>query len=93
MQGKSANNNIDILIKTFGIIVRRHRLSQGKSIYKISAEASLSKATWREIECGISNFGFVNLWKVAEGLDITPAKLLEELSAELGAGFTLSDVD
>ena len=81
------------LVKAFGEIVEAHRKSQGKTIYKISAEASLPKATWREIECGLKNFRFATLWKIAEGLDIAPAILMEELSNKLGKDFTLSDFD
>jgi len=86
-------NKADYLIKTFGKIVKKHRLNQEKSIYKISAEASIPKATWREIEHGLKNFGFVSFWKIAEGLDISPTDLIEELRKELGSDFNLSDFD
>lgn len=33
------------------------------------------------------------LWMIAEGLEIPPAKLIEELSKELGKEFTLTDID
>ncbi len=87
----SAQNKTAHLVKTLGKIIKRFRESQGKTVYKISAEAGLPKATWREMELGLKNFRFATLWKVAEGLDIPPAKLIEELSKELGSDFTLSD--
>jgi len=90
---ETAKNKTAHLVKTFGKIIERHRTRQGKTIYKISAEACLPKATWREIERGLKNFRFANLWKIAEGLDIPPATLIEELSKELGPDFTLSDSD
>lgn len=89
----SAKNKTAHLVKTLGMIIKRFRESQGKTIYKISAEAGLPKATWREMELGLKNFRFATLWKVAEGLDIPPATLIEELSKELGPDFTLSDSD
>lgn len=81
------------LVKTLGCIIKQYRENQGKTIYKISAEAGMPKATWREVELGLKNFRFTTLWKVAEGLDIPPATLIEELSKELGPDFTLSDSD
>ena len=41
----TAKNKTAHLVKTFGEIVENHRKSQGKTIYKISAEACLPKAT------------------------------------------------
>jgi len=82
------------LIKTLGSIIEKHRKEQGKTIYKISAESSMSKSTWREAELGVcKNMTITTLWKIAEGLEITPAMLMEELSNKLGKDFTLSDFD
>lgn len=93
MQDGVENNNIK-LIKTLGTIIEKHRKEQGKTIYKISAECSMSKSTWREAELGIcKNMTIITLWKIAEGLDISPAILLEELKNKLGKNFSLSDLD
>lgn len=89
---QDSNNNAQILIKTLGSIIQKHRKEQGKTIYKISAEAELPKATWREIEIGKNNFRFITLWKIAEGLDIPLADLIDELKKELGEDFSLSDI-
>lgn len=54
----------------------------------------MSKSTWREAELGVcKNMTITTLWKIAEGLEITPAMLMEELSNKLGKDFTLSDFD
>lgn len=93
MQDGAKNNSI-ILIRTLGSIIERHRKEQGKTIYGISAESSMSKSTWREAELGTCNdINLTTLWKIAEGLDITPAKLLEELKNELGSDFTLTGLN
>ena len=89
---QDSNNNAQILIKTLGSIIQKHRKEQGKTIYKISAEAELPKATWREIEIGKNNFRFITLWKIAEGLDIPLATLIDELTKELGEDFSLADI-
>ncbi|MCI1273281.1 MAG: helix-turn-helix domain-containing protein [Clostridiaceae bacterium] len=90
---ESSQNKTTQLIKTLGNIIKKHREAQGKTIYKISAEAGLPKATWRELELGLKNFRFSTLWKIAEGLDIPLGELMNELKAELGDDFTLSGLD
>lgn len=87
MQEKSTK-----LIKTLGEIIMRHRLLTGKSIYKISAESSVTKATWRRIELGFhKDVNLTSLWKIAEGLEISPEVLIKELKENLGANFSLID--
>ena len=81
------------LIKALSKIIARRRKLSGKSMYKISAEASMSKSTWREAELGIcSNMSLSTLWKIAEGLDIKPNILIEEMQNELGENFSMSDI-
>lgn len=88
---ETTNKKAQELIQTLGSIIQKHRKEQGKSIYKISAEAELPKATWREIEIGKNNFRFITLWKIADGLDIPLELLIKELSEKLGQDFSLSD--
>jgi transcriptional regulator with XRE-family HTH domain len=84
-------NNTARLISTLGAIVRQHRKIQHKTIYGISAEASMSKSTWREAELGVcKDMNISTLWKIAEGLDMTPAELVQELQEHLGADFSLT---
>lgn len=90
MQEVNFENNQILLIKTLGEIVKEHRVIKSKSIYKISAEASMSKSTWREVEIGVcKNVTLTTLWKIADGLEMPLAKLIEELSLRLGEDFSL----
>lgn len=86
----TSKDKIRKLVKTFGKIIERHRKEQNKTIYKISAEIAMPKASWRELENGVADFRFSSLWKVAEGLDIPPETLIAELHEELGENFSIS---
>ena len=80
------------LIQALSGIIRRRRKLSGKSMYKISAEASMSKSTWREAELGVcNNITITTLWKIAEGLEIKPSVLIEELQNEIGDSFSICD--
>jgi len=86
----NTENKVKRLVTTFGKIVQKHRKEQNKTIYKISAEIAMPKASWRELENGVADFRFSSLWKVAEGLDIPPETLIAELRKELGDDFSIS---
>lgn len=87
MQGKAEK-----LIKSLGKIIEKHRKETGKSMYKISAESSISKTSWRRIEKALhKDINLTSLWKIAYGLDITPDDLIKELREELGENFILDD--
>ena len=89
-----SNDNNSILIKTLGEIIKKHREASGKTIYSISAESSMSKSTWREAELGVcKDINLTTLWKIAEGLDIAPAELLNEVSSVLVKDFSLTDLN
>lgn len=92
MQENSKNKTIR-LINTLGALIQQHRKEQGKTMYAISAEVSMSKSTWREAEIGACrDIKFTTLWKIAEGLDIPLATLIDELTQKLGDDFSLSDI-
>ena len=92
MQESSQNKTIK-LINTLGTLIHKHRKEQGKTIYSMSAEVSMSKSTWREAEIGAcKDIKFTTLWKIAEGLDIPLTTLIEELTQKLGDDFSLSDL-
>ena len=92
MQESSQNKTIR-LINTLGSLIQKHRKEQGKTMYAISAEVSMSKSTWREAEIGAcKDIKFITLWKIAEGLDIPLATLVDELNQKLGDNFSLSDI-
>lgn len=89
---QDCNENKKNLVKTLGKIVKKHRELKNKTIYKLSAESSISKSTWREVELGICNdITLSTIWKIAEGLEISPTQLIEELKNELGTSYTLID--
>ena len=80
------------LILALSKIIKRYRKLSGKTMYKISAEASMSKSTWREAELGVcNNITLSTFWKIAEGLEIKPSILIEEVQIELGENFSMTD--
>lgn len=82
------------LIKVLGSIIKKHRLEQKKTMYKISAECSIHKDSWRLIENGLVNdIKLSSLWKIAEGLGIDPIELLKEAKLVLGDDFTISGLN
>ena len=93
MQDYSKNATIR-LIKVLGEIIKKHRLEQKKTIYKISAECSIHKDSWRLIEKGLVNdIKISSLWKIAEGLGLDPTTLLNEAEEILGKDFTISGLN
>jgi len=84
----------DRLIKVLGKIIKKHRLEQKKTMYKISAECSIHKDSWRLIENGlVHDIKISSFWKMAEGLGIDPIDLLKEAKEILGKDFTISGLD
>ena len=89
---ENSRNNAEKLITAIGSIIKKHRINQSKTIYAVSAEASMSKATWREVEIGAcKDIKLTTLWKISEGLDIPLSDILNETKKELGSEFYLSD--
>ena len=90
---QETSENTAKLICALGSVIKKYRKSQGKTMYGISAEISMSKSTWREAEIGAcKDVKLTTIWKIAEGLDVSPAKLLEDVSKELGHDFSLTGV-
>ncbi len=84
--------NSEKFTQTLGDIIKKYRILSGKSIYKISAESGIPKTTWRRIEQGFHKDIFLtSFWKIAEGLEIKPEKLIKELRETLGDEFYFSD--
>lgn len=82
------------LVKVLGEIIKKYRIEQKKTIYKISAECSIHKDSWRLIEKGLVNdIKLSSLWKIAEGLEIEPTDLLNEAKLILGKDFTISGLN
>lgn len=82
------------LVKVLGEIIKKHRLEQKKTIYKISAECSIHKDSWRLIENGfVNDIKISSLWKIAEGLGMDPIELQKEAKEILGKDFTISGLE
>ena len=82
------------LIKVLGEIIKKHRLEQKKTIYKISAECSIHKDSWRLIEKELVNdIKLSSLWKIAEGLELEPTDILNEAKSILGKDFSISGLN
>lgn len=93
MQSSSKNATIR-LVKVLGKIIEKHRLEQKKTMYKISAECSIHKDSWRQIEKGlVHDIKISSLWKIAEGLELDPIDLLKEAKEVLGKDFTISGLN
>lgn len=93
MQSYSKNATIR-LVQVLGEIIKKHRLEQKKTIYKISAESSIHKDSWRLIERGlVHDIKISSLWKIAEGLELDPTDLLNEAKEILGKDFTISGLN
>lgn len=91
---EGVNYNKIKLINALGEIIKELREGQGKTIYTISAEVGMSKSTWREAEnADCKDMKLTTLWKIAEGLDIPLAKLIDKLNTKLGKDFSLIDND
>ena len=89
-----SKNATTTLIKELGKIIKKHRLEQNKTMYRISAECSIHKDTWRLIEKGlVKDIKISSLWKIAEGLEIEPADLIKEIHEVLGKNFTISGLN
>lgn len=90
MQDNNKNNTIR-LVKVIGKIIKKYRLEQNKTMYKISAECSIHKDTWRLIEKGkVSDIKISSLWKISEGLGLKVEDLIKEAKEVLGNDFTIS---
>ena len=87
--------NVDnIYMKAFAEVIKELRKNSNKSMYLASAESSIAKSSWREIENGMrSDINLSTFCKIAEGLDIYPWDLLKELYNKLGKDFSFTDMD
>jgi len=90
-KNKSANENY---IHSLANIIKSHRRNIKKSMYLISAESSIGKTSWREIEQGMrKDINLSTFCKIAEGLEMQPYELLKELSDSLGKDFNFTDIN
>ncbi len=59
-----------------------------KSITKSADEIGMGKSMWADLENGIKDPQLSTLWRIAEGLDIKPHKLIKMIENELGDNFS-----
>ena len=71
--------------KAIATVVKKHRK---KSITKSADEIGMGKSLWADLENGIKDPQFSTLWRIAEGLDIKPHILVEQIEKELGNNFS-----
>ena len=71
--------------KAIATVVKSHRK---KSITKSADEIGMGKSLWADLEIGIKDPQFSTLWRIAEGLDIKPHILVEQIEKELGNNFS-----
>ena len=66
-------------------VVKTHRT---KSITKSADEIGMGKSLWADLENGIKDPQLSTLWRISEGLDIKPNKLIKMIEDELGNNFS-----
>jgi len=94
MQDLDEISSKKLLNNVLAEIVKKHRQALKKSIYAVSAECSLAKNTWRDVELQIcKDPAFSTIWKIAEGLDMYPDELIKEVREKLGDKFSLSGLE
>jgi len=95
MQDKERETkNKKLLYKTLVSIIKKHRKTQKKSIYKLAAECSLEVSVWSKLERLKSlDPSFTTIWKIAEALDVPFNVLMTELCEKLGDDFSLSGLN
>lgn len=59
-----------------------------KSITKSADEIGMGKSLWADLENGIKDPQLSTLWRIAEGLDIKPSKLIQLAEDYLGDEFS-----
>ena len=75
-------------------LIETHRKKLNKTIYLISAESSIPRSTWRDIEIGLrQDINLSTFCKIAEGLEMKPYELLKELCEKLGEDFSFTDLN
>ena len=67
------------ILKAFGEHVRELRKRRGLSQERLAAEAGLDRTYVGGIERGERNVALVNIVKLAQALEVPPARLLEPL--------------
>jgi transcriptional regulator with XRE-family HTH domain len=67
----------DTIQADFGQAIRELRTEAGISQEALALKAGLARSYFSGVERGVRNIGLVNIAKVAEALDVTPAAIFE----------------
>ncbi len=67
------------VLVSFGESVRKHRQARGLSQEKLAELADLHRTYIADIERGTRNVGVINIVRLAQALNLSPARLLKEL--------------
>ena len=73
----------DIILVTFGNILREYRQSAGYSQEKLALECGLDRTFISMLERGIRQPSIMTLFALSETLKITPSKILRSVEKEL----------
>ena len=64
-----------------------------KSITKSADEIGMGKSLWADLERGIKDPQISTLWRIAEGLEIKPHKLIDMIEEELRTDFSFLEYE
>jgi len=85
------SNKRKILQKALADIVKELRFNKNKSISLSSDEIGITKSIWADLEKGKKDPQLSTVWRIAEGLEISPHKLIKRLEEKLGQNFSFLD--
>ena len=74
-----------------GLMTKKRRQEQKKSISLVSAEIGMTKSMWADLERGIKDPQLSTIIRMAEGMNITASQIIIDLEKQLGKNFTLID--
>lgn len=70
------------ILKRFGETLREHRQRAGLSQEKLAAKAGIDRTYVGGAERGERNVALVNIVRLAEALNVSPAELLQEIKSQ-----------
>ncbi|CAM8407087.1 helix-turn-helix domain-containing protein [Candidatus Methylopumilus planktonicus] len=76
-------NRLSKIDSTFGIILRKKRLSKKLTQEALSIESSLSRAYISELEMGHKDPSLYTIFKLATALKIKPSTIIDEVERQI----------
>ena len=76
-------NRLSKIDSTFGIILRKKRLSKKLTQEALSIESSLSRAYISELEMGHRDPSLYKIFKLATALKIKPSTMIDEVERQI----------